>query len=121
MYSYDTSVQCSPDRNLCSFTEHPVSYHLIFNFNVITTIFRLGNRTLVLSQYHHVSFLTRDLHSLSILSIIIRHIDTVRVIYLNYMQYRYNVDMPYYNIKYRQRQKATLFFQWISERSLLTK
>ena len=57
--------------NLYSSTEHPVSYYLIFNLNIITTIFRLGNHTCVhiftiscISLIMYISSSTRDLHSL---------------------------------------------------------
>jgi len=58
--------QYSPEeRNICSSTEHSVSYCLIFNLNVITTILVRKSYT-VLSQYRLlcISSLTRDLHSL---------------------------------------------------------
>jgi len=46
MYSYNISIWC-PDRNLCTTTEYPVNYCLIFNFIVITIIFRYAALSVV--------------------------------------------------------------------------
>jgi len=82
-----------------------VSYCLIFNFNVITTIFKLGNQALYFrSTSYHIVF---DWRSLQFLSPVGKsywydtYYDMIRImIYLNNMQYRYNVDTLYYNIMY---------------------
>ena len=54
------------------------SYCLIFNLNIIMTIFRLGNHTLYFhSTSYHVYRLRLKISTVSLLSIIVRHINTI--------------------------------------------
>jgi len=89
----DTSFQY-PDRNLYSSIEHPISYCLIFNLNIIMIIFRLGQY-----QSSCISSSTRDLHSFSLIDNNTSYwrYELCNIMYLNSMKYSLLVSLKIFN------------------------
>jgi len=70
LFNMDPIEICAIQLNI-----QTVSYCQIFNLNIITTIFRLGNHMLYFhSTSYHVSRLRLEVSTISLLSIILRRI-----------------------------------------------